>query len=143
MMRKKSLKSVTGVVAVVFLAAALLAAVIRKPAGEVLEHPHFDEDIVPVFQNNCTLSGCHDAAGTAGLVLLPGEAYADLVDVKSMNEPEYMRVEPGDAENSYLIIKLESRQTAGAQMPRGRAPLSEETIQTIRNWIKQGAEKGH
>jgi hypothetical protein len=142
-MRKKNLKNVTFVLAVVFILAAVLAAVIRKPQGEVKEHPHYKADILPVFQNNCTLSGCHDAAGTAGLILLPEEAYSDLVGVKSLNEPEFIRVEPGDAENSYLIIKMEDRQSVGAHMPRGSGPLSDETIQTIKNWIDQGAEKGH
>lgn len=138
-MRTKNLKNVTVVVAVVFLLAAALVAVIRIPRGDVLEHPHFKEHIAPVFQNNCTMSGCHDASGTAGLVLLSEEAHSEIVNVQSLNEPEYMLVKPGDADNSYIIIKLEGRQAVGVQMPHSRPPLNTETIQTIKNWINQGA----
>ena len=47
------------------------------------------------------------------------------------------RVLPNDADNSYLIKKLEG--TAGTQMPLGGQPLSAATIAKIRAWITSGA----
>ncbi len=140
-MRKKSLKNVTFIVACVFILASLLAAVLRVSDTQVVGHPHFVEDIVPIFQDHCVT--CHDASGTAGLMLTPEETYSETVGVKSLNEPDYLLINPGDAENSYIVIKVEGRQSVGAQMPRGSGPLPHEAIETIKNWINQGAEEGH
>lgn len=138
-MRKKSLKNVTLFVSCVFILTALLAAALRISDTEVVGRPDFGDEIVPMFQDHCVK--CHDASGAAGLMLTPEEAYTEIVGVKSLNEPEYMLVNPGDADNSYIVIKLEGRQTVGAQMPRGSGPLPDETIETIKNWIDQGAGK--
>jgi hypothetical protein len=48
-------------------------------------------------------------------------------------------VAPGDPGNSYLIQKLEGTAAAGAQMPLGRAPLPQATIDVLRQWITDGA----
>lgn len=140
-MRKKSLKNVTLLVSCVFILTALMAAALRITDTEIVKSPDFGDEIMSIFQDHCVK--CHDASGAAGLMLTPEEAYTEIVGVKSLNEPEYMLVNPGDAENSYIVIKLEGRQSVGAQMPRGSGPLPDEAIQTIKNWIDQGAEKGH
>lgn len=45
-------------------------------------------------------------------------------------------VRPGDADSSYLIIRLEAdMRTARAQMPYGAQPLSDEELYVIRAWI--------
>jgi hypothetical protein len=140
-MRKKNLKNVTLFISCVFILTAFLAAAFRVSGTDAVEIPHFAEDMVPVFKDHCIR--CHDESGGGGLVLTPEKAYSETVEVKSLNEPDYMLVNPGDAEISYIIIKLEGRQSVGAQMPRGGGPLPDETIQTIKNWINQGAEEGH
>jgi hypothetical protein len=63
-----------------------------------------------------------------------------LVNVASSNEPAFLRVEPGDPENSYLVIKNEGRQAVGSRMPIGGAPLDEIDQTNIRTWIAQGAQ---
>jgi len=51
-----------------------------------------------------------------------------------------MRVLPNNATDSYLVIKLEGRQSAGGQMPLGGAPLSAADLASIKNWINAGAQ---
>lgn len=101
-------------------------------------NPLFAADIQPIFTASCATSGCHAGAGAAGLVLSAGQSYAAIVSVNSTQEPARMRVSPGDAANSYLVVKLENRQTVGGRMPPS-GPLAAASIQNIKNWINQGA----
>ena len=64
-------------------------------------------------------------------------AYGNLVSVTSGQNPVFNRVEPGDADNSYLVAKLEGN--AGTQMPLNAAPLANSLIQKVRDWIDAGA----
>ena len=66
-------------------------------------------------------------------------AYANLVNVTSPNSGE-TRVIPGNANDSYMIKKLEGRQSVGDRMPLGSSPLSTTDLQNIKNWINQGAK---
>ncbi len=94
-----------------------------------------------VFSPSC--SGCHTGSGDQ----LPGSmdlsdadaSFDNLVDVPSVQEPMIDRVEPGDAQASYLIDKLEGTQSVGERMPAFAAPLEQSTIDTIRQWIDSGA----
>lgn len=94
-----------------------------------------------VFTPTC--SGCHTGTGGA----LPGSmdltdadaSFASLVGVASVQEPGTDRVAAGDADASYLIDKLEGTQSAGVQMPAFGTPLDQATIDTIRQWIDDGA----
>jgi len=93
-----------------------------------------------VFTPIC--SGCHTGP-TSGA--LPGgmdltsvaHSAASLINVASIENGALKRVLPNDADNSYLIKKLEG--TAGSQMPLGGQPLSAATIAKIRTWITNGA----
>ncbi len=108
-------------------------------ARTIKADPSFAADIQEIFdRRGCTGSSCHGAALSAGLDLRSGSAYANLVNVNS-SETGTPRVAPGDAQNSYLVIKIEGRQTSGAQMPLVGPPLDSIDIQNIRNWIDQGA----
>lgn len=98
-----------------------------------------------VFTPSCGLAGCHEGpAGPglpAGMDLTSATASrASLVDVPSAQAvPELLRVEPGNADDSYLVQKLEGTAPFGLQMPRGAPALSPETIAVIRSWIDSGA----
>jgi len=102
-------------------------------------NPSFQNDIQPIFNSSCAISSCHNATAQAGLDLSAGKAYSTLVNVASTEVPALMRVSPGDATNSYLVMKLENRQTVGGRMPFGGNPLSATQIQNIKNWINNGA----
>ena len=98
-------------------------------------------DIQPIFTASCAIAGCHDAStSSAELVLTDDQAYSQLVDVTSTQDATKKRVAPGDAESSYLVIKLEDRGTVGSAMPLG-STLSNEEIQRIKDWIDNGAEE--
>lgn len=100
--------------------------------------PSFATHVNPIFDaKGCTAGSCH--GGGAGGLTLTGSAstnYSNLVSVQS-SDPLFLLVEPGDADNSYLVRKVEG--SAGARMPLGGSPLSSNQIQTIRNWIDSGA----
>ena len=132
----------------IFLASVIALAVLAiyycsgNPAGDldvVYSNPSFKDHIQPILTLNCSLYGCHHSTARAGLVLMEGSAYENLVNIPSTQEPGRMRVLPGDSANSYLIIKIEGNQTIGTFMPQGREILDEVYILNIKNWINRGA----
>jgi len=101
----------------------------------------FSSDVQPIFASaGCAVSSCHGSSKSAGLSLTPSEAYDNLVNIPSTEMGSLKRVLPDDAENSYLIIKLEGRQTVGGRMPLTGGALSTRNIQIIRTWIDEGAK---
>ncbi len=110
-----------------------------EETGSIKEDPSFAEDIQPILSSGCTTGGCHDASASAGLDLRTGQSLQNLIDVRAVQEPELYRVIPFDAQNSYLVIKLEGRQNQGSRMPLGGQALGAIQIQNIRNWINRGA----
>lgn len=101
--------------------------------------PSFASDIQEIFsRRGCAASSCHGSAMSAGLDLRAGSSYAELVDVDATQEP-IVRVIPGNADQSYLVIKLEGRQTVGASMPLGGTALDNIDLTNIKNWINQNA----
>jgi hypothetical protein len=111
-----------------------------QPPPALKDDPSFSSDIQSIFTNNCISSGCHNAGAAGGLVLLEGQSYANLVNVASTQEPGKTRVIPNDAANSYIVIKLEGRQTSGSRMPLGGSALDSNSVQNIKNWIDKGAK---
>ncbi len=107
----------------------------------VKEDPSFAADIQAIFNAACVGTGCHNATASAGLNLSQGQAYDNLVNVDSTNEPIFKRVLPNDAQNSYLVIKIEGRQGIGSRMPLNRTALTNVQIQNIKNWINKGANR--
>jgi len=95
-----------------------------------------------VFTPKC--SGCHNG----GSGTLPGSmnltstaaSRAALVSVASVEVPAVMRVAPGNANNSYVVQKLEGTQSSGARMPFGGPFLDQSMINVIRQWIDNGAQ---
>jgi hypothetical protein len=101
--------------------------------------PSFASDVWEALQrNSCSSSGCH-GTGQGGLTMSSAAgAYAALVNVASPVTAE-IRVIPGNANDSYLVKKLEGRQTAGDRMPLG-GTLDATDLANIKNWINQGAK---
>ncbi len=91
-----------------------------------------------VFDPRC-VSHHGDRSPHAGLNLSEGVSHAALVNVPS-TQTALDLVEPGDAENSYLVHKLEGRTgIAGDRMPPSGDALTAEEIAAIRDWINAGA----
>jgi len=94
-----------------------------------------------VFTPICTK--CHlGASAPEGLQLDASHSYAALVGVASTEQPTVLRVEAGDPDSSYIIRKLQGTPgISGQQMPFGGPYLPQSTIDVIRQWITNGAQK--
>jgi hypothetical protein len=108
------------------------------PDDDPIANPSFATHIRPILVSpTCVAFGCHAPPGEGGLVL-EGVTRDGLVGVVA--DAGIPLVIAGDAQNSYIVRKLEGRNITGDRMPLPpNAPLSPGTIQTIRNWIDQGA----
>ncbi len=100
----------------------------------------FAKSVQPLFAKKCANASCHGAAKSAGMQLTSGMAYANIVNVASSEDPKLMRVKPGAPDESWLVMKLEGKQTFGARMPLSGGYLSDAQIQMIRQWIQAGAQ---
>src|SRR4051812_35351990 len=81
------------------------------------------------------------ASAPEGLQLDATHSYAALVGVPSAEQPNVMRVAPGDPDSSYIIRKLQGTPgISGQQMPFGGPYLPQSTIDVIRQWITNGAQ---
>ena len=94
-----------------------------------------------IFTLNCAVSGCHAGSNPQqGQDLSAGQSFSNIVGVRSMERPDLFRIAPGDPDNSYLVQKIMGApDIVGARMPLGRAPLSAEQINLIREWVAEGA----
>jgi hypothetical protein len=84
-------------------------------------------DVQPIFNRDCNLSGCHDAIPSHAPSLTPENAYNDLTSGGYVNT-----IAP---ESSILYLSV-----TGGGMPAGRAPLSENDTKIILAWITEGAK---
>lgn len=118
------------------------ATVTATPTPTPTPTPATFAEVQAIFNTNCTVA-CHNSGdGQAGLRLDDGMSYAELVNVTSSQSANFLRVEPGDAANSYLVLKVDDSTAGrlGARMPAGGRPaLSADDIATIRSWIDAGA----
>ena len=111
----------------------------------VVATPSFQDDIQPMLDRRCSIGGCHSlATAQAGLRLDAAASYESLVGVPSTLRPQFLRVAPGDAPNSWLVRMIGDDPAArlGHQrMPLSSLPLTPNQIATIVNWIEQGAPR--
>ncbi len=128
----------------------------------------FQNDVMPIFLNSCSFSGCHNVASDMGELgaptvflgskTVPSEnsgVYADIVGVASTELPSMDYVKAGDPENSFIMHKADGDQgcyeamcpalptdigpPCGNPMPYQQATLDVTSRDTIRRWIAEGA----
>jgi len=93
-----------------------------------------------VFTPICTT--CHaGASAPLGLRLDEASSYAAIVNTASVEVPGLRRIRPGDPDASYLIQKIEGRAAVGSRMPLNQPALPQATIDVIRQWVAQGAQR--
>lgn len=94
-------------------------------------------DVQPILDARC-LAGCHDAATRAqGLILDAAHAASALAATSP--RAELPHVKPFDPARSYLLRKLlGTPDIQGDRMPPG-APLTDEELRTVSDWIAGGA----
>ena len=108
-------------------------------SGAVVRSATLSEVQSQVFDASCT--GCHSGSSPSqGLNLSEGAAYGNTVNVPSTEVPSLNLVEPNDADNSYLMQKLEGTAQSGQQMPYGGPYLNSTLRQLVRDWIDAGAQ---
>jgi hypothetical protein len=84
----------------------------------------FERDVLPVFQNSCAISGCHEGQGESNLTL------NNYTDIRG-------GVVPGKPYSSRLYKAIISSGGENMMPPGQRLSLENRTI--IRLWIEQGA----
>lgn len=105
----------------------------------------FDTLQTTIFNVHCLSAGCHNSTDQAGnLVLAAGASYANLINVAPFNMAArgrgLLRVVPGDADHSFLLIKLTGPPSdEGSPMPLVPPLLSAAQISMVREWILAGA----
>lgn len=110
----------------------------------VVAQPSFAGDVRPILEKRCAQGGCHTiATSQAGLALAASVAYDELVGVPAVTSGgAFHRVEPGNADDSWLVRRIRPDPAARNGLPRmplAATPLTPNQIATIVNWIDQGA----
>lgn len=88
-----------------------------------------------MFDNNCAVSGCHDATGNSGGLTLTG--YDNLMVGTSNHGPVVIE---GNGPGSFLIKALRGTAEGIPRMPNGGTPLADDIIDQIESWIDAGAK---
>src|ERR1043165_5863927 len=99
-----------------------------KPATKV----SYYREIRPILQANC--QGCHQPAKSKG-----GYVMTDFKRLLAGGENEGAAIVPKQPEKS-AVLKMITPQDGEIRMPKGKTPLMETEVATIRSWIEQGAE---
>ena len=101
-----------------------------------------DTNVQALFTSDC--AGCHSNPNASkGLELDSGNAWAATYNVSSTQSSGHLMVDPGNSDDSWLVIKLEGTQGSGngSTMPKSSSSWSTADIQTVRDWIDDGAWK--
>lgn len=122
-------------------ASLLLTVLVFSCEGVVTPPPvSFSRDVLPIFQGNCM--PCHwspmvlDVSRPAAMVNVP-------TTWEGARHP--MFIVPGKPEESFLIDKLTATdlgEKEGGSMPMAFPRVTPEELQTIRQWIAEGADAG-
>ena len=89
----------------------------------------YGRHVEPLFQQTCTLAGCHDDGNHQSALKLT--SYDNLM---FGSLPVVVRSKPDE---SVLVWRVEGR--VGARMPFNRNALNQNQINGIRTWIAEGA----
>jgi hypothetical protein len=115
------------------LTAIVLSSGCSKPAPKQLT---YQADIKPILDQHCV--ECHKQGGMgtekSGLLL---DTYAATMRGTRFGPV----VVPGEAINSTLYRLITGKADPSLNMPHGKTPLPEETVNKIRDWINQGAKE--
>jgi len=108
-----------------------VAAVADDVEAEAPAAISFEKQVRPILQANC--QGCHQPAKAGGSYVMT--SFESLMKGGDSGEPA---IAPGKPEESPLVDMITPYDGA-AEMPRDRAPLHQTEIETITQWIAQGA----
>lgn len=100
---------------------------------EIGSEPTFS-NVRMIFQQNC--GNCHIGGTTNGVRL---DSYTNVMESVG-NQYGIEVVQPGNADDSPLVDKIEPNPSFGDRMPQDGPFLSTERINQIKEWIDEGAE---
>ena len=109
----------------------LSASVHSSGADETASSISYYSQIRPIFQSHC--QGCHQPAKAGGAYVM-----TDFVQLITGGESGDAAIAPEKPDESYLM-DLISPVDGEAEMPKGKAPLSQTELDLIRRWIAAGA----
>ncbi len=145
-MKVRTLAAVSGslllLISLVFVACEHQTPITAPP---VQVQPTLSSIQTNIFTPKCAIPGCHTGGNPTGqLSLQTGQSYNTLVGaggtgVTSSGYGPRLRVQPGNANNSVLYLKV-SGNTLGGQMPQGMQALSAAEMSAIQTWINNGAQ---
>jgi len=104
------------VVGMTFLTYQRMSSVPKALATGVVQNPSYKKDVQPILQTSCIQ--CHDSIASYSGTLA--------------------KVTPGNPGSSPIYQHLTG--TVPPQMPLGKDPLKKDQLQTIKNWIQDGAK---
>ncbi len=107
-----------------------------EPDPDPERNVSFSQDISPIFQSSCAVSGCHDSGTQESGVNL--SSYDDAINSVGSQYGENI-INSGNPDDSPLVDKIEPDPQEGQRMPYQRDPLSQANIDSIRAWIADGA----
>ncbi len=109
--------------------ALLLPLSCTREYAEDLRGVCFERDVLPIFQSNCTQSGCHNS-----------QDHEEGYDLTSYDNIVRKGIEPYDYQASeiYEVLVKSFGEEAMPQSPYSR--LTDEQITTIALWIDEGAK---
>jgi hypothetical protein len=130
MLHKKSIWIWSGALGLMLWGAGCTktTTIVQNPGDNITTEMSFANDIAPIFQKSCALSGCH-AAGGKSPDLSTANAY------KSLSDGGYIKA--NDPDNSVLMMWLTGKKSP--VMPLGSGP-DQNINAKIYAWIKQGAK---
>lgn len=88
------------------------------PASDCADTIHYALDIVPLVQQNCSTTGCHDQSASAGYSFL---TYTDV------------------SQNATIMLRTMKYEAGVQPMPQGVDKLADSLIQHFECWILQGS----
>lgn len=110
-------------------AAANLGLFFDNPAAAGRPSPSFSADISPVLTNRCAIPGCHVAGG-------PHDVDLRTYDTLQAGAEDGAIIIAGNARESEIVEQI----VQGRMPPPPSEPLEAAEIQSIIDWINEGAE---
>ena len=129
------------------VAAGCADLTMKRPVDAInapIANPSFARDIQPILTETCASSNiCHSGPSPqpalGGMSLEAGSSYTSLVGAPSSLVPSLRRVAPAKPDSSLVLLVLSAPRGSVRRMPLTTYPLPDAVVQTIRNWIQNGA----
>lgn len=87
-------------------------------SGDCVDTVYFETEILPIIQQNCNTSGCHDSGGASGGYVLTDHSLI--------------------SSSALQVLSAVRHENGSTPMPLGGDKLPDSLIQKIACWVQQG-----